>query len=155
MVYNDADAVRTASWFTWNEDITDEVIDWHILDANNVMMWMIWSVYDITTLSWSNFTDSHGAWMLKRIECLLASWNLLADEYWPNQLWTPTDWELKIEKAMWLIDKIMWTSDWPRVKLLWIDWTEFPLLSTTSTKWSIRSTWFVGNTSKFSVNDEF
>lgn len=155
MVYNNATDVRIASWFDWNYDITDDVIEWHITDANNVMMWMIWSMYDITGLAWSNFTWSHGAGMLKRIECLLASGNLLADEYGPNQLWTPTDGEMKIEKAMQMIEKIMWVWDGPRVRLLWVDWTEFTLLTATSTHSGIRSTWFVGNTSKFSVDDEF
>jgi len=153
MVYNTATAVRKASWFEWNPDITDAVIEWHILDAYNLLLWYIWSVYNVAQLTWSNFTWSHAAWMLKRIEMLLASWNLLSDEYWPNQLWTPTDWELKVEKAMWLIDKIMWVWEDPRVRLLWNDGVEFPLVWLISTRAPISSTWFVGNTSKFSVDD--
>lgn len=153
MVYVTADEVRTSSWFDWNTDITDTVIDWHIEDAHNVLLWYIWSYYDITALSWSNFTWSAAAWLLKKIELLLASWYLLLEEYWPNQLWSDTDGEWKIEKAEQMIREII--GEWlkMRVRLIGNDWKEFAQIGLTSTRAPMRSTWLVWNTSKFSVND--
>lgn len=154
MVYNTVAQVRKASWFDWNTDIADATIDWHITDAYNVLLWYIWSFYDTTLLSWSNFTWSQAAGMLKKIELLFASWYLLLDEYGPNQLWTETDGEGKIEKAEQMVREII--GEWlkMRVRLIGNDWREFWQVGATSTRAAMRSTWLVWNTSKFSVNDE-
>jgi hypothetical protein len=54
-----------------------------------------------------------------------------------------------------MIDAIIGAKGKDRVRLIWVDWTEFTLAWFTSTRWTMRSTWFVGNESKFSVDDEF
>lgn len=155
MVFNTASEVRTAWGFDNNTDITDIVIDGHIADANSVLLGYMASMYVLTEFAWSNFTDSHGERMLKKIELLLATWYLLLDEYGPNQFGKNPESEGLIKKAMDMIDAIIGAKGKDRVRLIWVDGTEFALAWFTSTRWTMRSTWFVGNESKFSVDDEF
>jgi hypothetical protein len=81
MAYSTIDQVRSESGFTNNSNITDAMITIYLNQANGVVQSFVSSIYNITTLTGTNFTGSQADLMLQRVEDLLASGYLMIKEY--------------------------------------------------------------------------
>lgn len=134
-MFTTVDRIRLESWFNNNSDITDNNILAYWTQANAILLWYIWSIYDISSLSWTLFTWSQAEDILSRIEELYSSGSLLMAEYWPNAYNTDKDWSIKIKEARDLCDMIVvWT-----IRLFDINWNEF-WKKNTSLSWNIKMT---------------
>lgn len=128
MSFTTVDRVRDESWFTWELNISDNSINWYLIQANWIIISNIATVYDASKLIWSLFVWSHAENMLKRIEELLASGYLLIKEYGPEWRDTDKDGYIKIKEAEKLLDKII-NGD---IKLFDINYVEFWRQTTSS-----------------------
>lgn len=120
--YTTVTRVRNASWFSWNLDISDIFIEWYLIQAHAEVLSTISASYDVSELTWSLFSWSQAESFLGRIEELLASWELLIDEYWIEWVNTDKDWYKKCEEARKLLMKIVEND----IKLLDNNYEAFP-----------------------------
>ena len=150
MAYSTIDQVRSESGFTNNSNITDAMITIYLNQANGVVQSFVSSIYNITTLTGTNFTGSQADLMLQRVEDLLASGYLMIKEYGAEWLDSDKDGYNKVDEWMSLL-KMMTSGD---LRLIGIDGTEFTKVSKDSaglpTGWGFTS-W--DNT--FAVDNEY
>ena len=150
MAYTTITNVRSESGFTGNTNITDAMLTIYLNQTNWIVQSYISSVYDITDLTWANFTLSQAEYMLKRIEELMASWYLLIKEYWREWLDADKNGYEKVNEWMELLKMI---TSW-ELRLIWVDWSEFDRINK-STAWSMVAWWAVSGDNIFWVNDEY
>jgi len=136
MTYTTVDKVRNSSWFKWNTNITDDDIQSYIDEATGVMLGLLGWTYNVTKLvdSYANFAWSNARKLLESIEKNLASWYLLTDEYWSDQIGETTDGEDKVQKWMDLINWILGVGVERPIALIGNDWLQLPTISVQNTR---------------------
>lgn len=149
-MYSSIARVRSESWFTNNNDITDLYIEGYINQSNWILIWYIASIFNISNFSWVLFAWSQAENILKRIEELFSSWYLLIAEYWPEARNTDKDWYIKIKEAEGLCNKLLlW-----EISLFDINWNEYSK-KWSAPSWTIVLTVPLNSKAIFSINDKY
>lgn len=147
MSYSTTAQIRDEAGFTNNSNISDAQIDTFRNQAYWLVVSWISGVYNISNLSWNNFTWSTAEYMLQRIEILFGAWYLLLDQYWNNDLWswkTPFN---RIYQAEAMLSKIV---SW-ETRLVWLDWVQFDRIWKSTSGWVAKSNTFIAWQSHFTV----
>lgn len=162
MDFTTQEKVRISSWFDGNTNISNEYIQEFVEEATGIVASYVWARYWLTAFwywQWSlnsNFVGSQADKMLTRITTLLASGNLLIDQYGEDSYRGPTsDWNNKIAKAMELCQSI---AVW-ELRLMGNDLNEFPKapISSDPTQWLTGWTWLQWRSWKkyFKIDQQF
>jgi len=150
MAYSTIDQVRSESGFTNNSNITDAMITIYLNQANGVVQSFVSSIYNITTLTGTNFTGSQADLMLQRVEDLLASGYLMIKEYGAEWLDSDKDGYNKVDEWMSLL-KMMTSGD---LRLIGVDGTEFTRVNKDSAG-TATAGGAVSGDNIFAVSDEY
>jgi len=121
MLFTTVDSIRAESWFNWNSDISDNYINWYLIQANWVLLSYVATIYNANNLTWLLFIWSQAESFLQRIETILASGYLLINEYWIDSRGTDKDWYIKKKDALNMLQEI---TEW-KTNLFDVNFNEF------------------------------
>ncbi len=152
MTYSTAARVRTESGFDGNQNVLDSVIEAYLEQANGVVQSYVASVYDISQLSGSKFTNSQAEKMLKRAEELIASGYLLIKEYGADSGESNKDGYEKVEEGESLLQRL--TDKAHPLRLIDTGGDEFSRVAK-STAGTIVGSGITSGENKFSVDDSY
>ena len=127
-MYSTVEKVRREAWLEWNTNISDAEIESYMEEATAKILSYISGRYNISNLTWADFTGSQASTMLDLIEKLISAWMIMNSqnpgyESDGDRLgnWKILRWDTMLE------DIISW-----KLKLLKVNGSEFALTADNS-----------------------